>query len=206
MSAPVVAVLALQGDVDAHGAALARRGVAWRAARTPDEILSADALVLPGGESTAMWKLMSGTGLEEAIRAFAASGRPVLGTCAGAILLADAVTNPPRPGLGLLPATIERNAYGRQLDSAVVPLRDVHPRLAFGGPLEAVFIRAPKFTRLGDGVEVLARRDGDPVLVRKENVMAATFHPELTDDPRVHDLFLAGRSAPATGASGRRIA
>jgi pyridoxal 5'-phosphate synthase pdxT subunit len=149
--------------------------------------------VIPGGESTTFRKLMEGTGLEDAIRAVALRGDPVLGTCAGAILLADAVTNPDARGLGLLPVTVARNAYGRQLDSTVLRLSSTD-RAALGeAPLEAVFIRAPKITATGPGVDVLARRDADPVLVRRDNVVAATFHPELTDDRRVFDLFLAAR-------------
>jgi 5'-phosphate synthase pdxT subunit len=195
----VIGVLALQGDFEAHLAALERAGLPARPVRTAAEIRASDGLVIPGGESTTFRTLMEGTGIEEAIREVAARGDAVLGTCAGAILLADAVTNPPGRGLGLLPITVARNAYGRQLDSAVLRLSDVD-RAALGeAPLEAVFIRAPKITSAGEGVEVLARRDGDPVLVRKDNVVAATFHPELTADARVLDVFRAARvrkSAP----------
>jgi pyridoxal 5'-phosphate synthase pdxT subunit len=188
----VIGVLALQGDFEAHLAALGRAGVAARPVRTAAEVLASSGLVIPGGESTTFRKLMEGTGLEEAIREVAGRGDPVLGTCAGAILLARSVTNPDGAGLGLLPLTVARNAYGRQLDSTVVRLTDVD-RAALGAePLEAVFIRAPKITA-APGVDVLARRDGDPVLVRNANVVAATFHPELTADRRVFDLFLAAR-------------
>jgi pyridoxal 5'-phosphate synthase pdxT subunit len=183
-------VLALQGDFEAHRKALATVGLDAREVRTAGEILSADALVLPGGESTTMWKLMEGTGIPEAIVELAASGRPVLATCAGAILLSRRIANPDRAGLGLLDVTTVRNAYGRQLDSTVVRLTDLD-RAVFGDePLEAVFIRAPRFSDVGKGVEVLARRDGDPVLVRSGNLLAATFHPELAQDVRVHRLFL----------------
>lgn len=189
----MIGVLALQGDFEAHLTALGRAGVAARAVRTAEEIRASDGLVLPGGESTTFRKLMEGTGIEDAIREVARRGDPVLGTCAGAILLAGAVTNPAGAGLGLLPVTVVRNAYGRQLDSTVLRLTDVD-RAALGeAPLEAVFIRAPKIAAAGPGVEVLARRDGDAVLVRKDNVVAATFHPELTEDRRVFDLFLAAR-------------
>lgn len=195
----MIGVLALQGDFEAHLAALARAGAAARPVRTAADVRASDGLVIPGGESTTFRKLMEGTGIEEAIRAVAVRGDPVLGTCAGAILLARSVTNPEGAGLGLLPVTVARNAYGRQLDSTVLRLTDVD-RAALGpAPLEAVFIRAPKITAAERGVEVLARRDGDPVLVRKDNVVAATFHPELTEDRRVVDLFLAARvrkSAP----------
>ncbi len=195
----MIGVLALQGDFEAHLAALGRAGVAARAVRTAAEVLATTGLVIPGGESTTFRKLMEGTGIEQAIRDVALRGDPILGTCAGAILLAEAVTNPDAEGLGLLPVTVARNAYGRQLDSTVVRLGDLD-RAALGeAPLEAVFIRAPKITRAGAGVQVLARLDGDPVLVKKDNVVAATFHPELTEDRRVFDVFLAAKvrkSAP----------
>jgi 5'-phosphate synthase pdxT subunit len=187
---PRIGVLALQGDFEAHEKALRRAGADAKGVRTAEEVRTADALVLPGGETTTLWKLMEGTGLEEAIRDVART-RPVFGTCAGAILLATDVENPSRKGLGVLDATITRNAYGRQLDSKVVALSDVDERVLGTEPLEAVFIRAPRFSRLGPTVEVLARRDGDPVLVRSGNVLAATFHPELGDDRRVLELFLS---------------
>src|SRR5207249_3081073 len=159
-------------------------GADARLVRDAESVRASDGLVIPGGESTTLWKLMEGTGLEDAIRDVARD-RPVFGTCAGAILLARDVTNPERKGMGLLDATVERNAYGRQLDSKVTRLADVDRRVLGEEPLEAVFIRAPKLTRVGPRVEVLARRDGDPVLVRSGNVLAATFHPELTEDRRV---------------------
>jgi 5'-phosphate synthase pdxT subunit len=189
----VIGVLALQGDFEAHLAALSRAGAPARPVRTAEDVRASDGLVIPGGESTAFRKLMEGTGIEDAIRDVARRGDAVLGTCAGAILLADAVTNPDGRGLGLLPITVARNAYGRQLDSTVLRLTDVDCRAFGDAPLEAVFIRAPRITAAGPRVEVLARRDGDPVLVRQDNVVAATFHPELTEDGRVHDVFLAAR-------------
>jgi 5'-phosphate synthase pdxT subunit len=189
----VIGVLALQGDFEAHLAALARAGAAAREVRTAAEVLASDGLVIPGGESTTFKKLMEGTGIEDAIRTVALRGDAVLGTCAGAILLADAVTNPDGHGLGLLPITVARNAYGRQLDSTVLRLTDVDRAVLGPEPLEAVFIRAPKITAAGEGVAVLARRGADPVLVRKANIVAATFHPELSEDRRVVDLFLAAR-------------
>ena len=190
----MIGVLALQGDFEAHVEALRRAGVAAREVRAADEILESGGLVLPGGESTTFRKLMDGTGIENAILAVARRGDPVLGTCAGAILLARDVEGPPARGLGLLPMTVVRNAYGRQLDSSIVRLTDVAGALG-NEPLEAVFIRAPRIAAVDPSVEVLARRDGDPVLVRKGNVTAATFHPELADDRRVLGLFLSGRSA-----------
>ncbi len=186
-----VAVLALQGDFEAHGAALSAAGAAWHEARTAEEILAARALVLPGGESTTFRKLMEGTGVAEAIVALARRGDPVFGTCAGAILLATEIRNPPAPGLGLLDATIERNAYGRQVDSTVAALEGVDGAALGEEPLEAVFIRAPRILRVGPGVAVLARRDGDPVLVKQGNLLAATFHPELGKDGRVYGVFLS---------------
>lgn len=194
----VVGVLALQGDFEAHAAALARLGVPARPVRTADEVQGSAGLVLPGGESTTMWKLMEGTGIAAAIVQLARRGDPVFATCAGVILAARRIEGPARDGLGILDATAVRNAYGRQLDSAVVTLTDLD-REAFGNePLEAVFIRAPKLVGLGPHVEVLARRGGDPVLVRQGNVVAATFHPELAVDPRVHRLaFRAALAARA---------
>jgi len=194
-----VGVLALQGDFEAHGAALAARGVTWHEARTAEQVRASSALVVPGGESTTFRKLMEGTGVEEAIREVARRGDPVFGTCAGAILLSKSVTNPRGEGLGLLDAVIERNAYGRQLDSAVVTLTDLDRETLGTEPLEAVFIRAPRFSRVGPGVAVLARREGAPVLVRQGNVLAATFHPELAEDPRVVDLFLSIGTVRAAG-------
>lgn len=191
----MIGVLALQGDFEAHLDALRRAGVAAREVRREDEILSSTGLVIPGGESTTLRRLMAGTGIEEAIRAVAARGDPVLGTCAGAILLARNVEEPRAPGLGLLPMTVVRNAYGRQIDSSVVRLTDLARGVLGAEPLEAVFIRAPRIGSVDPSVEVLARRDGDPVLVRQGNVSAATFHPELTGDTRVLDLFLSGRRA-----------
>ena len=137
---PSIGVLALQGDFEAHRKAVAAAGLDAREVRTAGELLSADALILPGGESTAMWKLMEGTGLVEAIGELAASGRPILATCAGAILLSRRITNPDRAGMGLLDLTTVRNAYGRQLDSAVVRLTDLDRRALGDEPLEAVFV------------------------------------------------------------------
>ncbi len=183
-----VAVLALQGDFEAHRRKLSEMGIESFEARRPEEIDSASGLIIPGGESTTMWKFFESAPWEEAIARFAASGRPVLGTCAGAIVLARQVFNPAQKGLGLLDVAVERNAYGRQADSFV----GVVEAPALGGELPAVFIRAPRIRHVGPGVEVLAARDGEPVLVRQDNVVAATFHPELTDDERVHRMVFAG--------------
>jgi len=182
-----VGVLALQGDYEAHAAALRRAGAEPREVRRAAELDGLDALVIPGGESTSMLRLMEYYDLMAPLRDFGRE-KPVFGTCAGAILLASDVLNPPQPSLALVDMTIERNAYGRQLESRVVRL-DGH---GLGdGPLEAVFIRAPIIRRVGKGGEVLATYLGDPVLVDFGRHMVATFHPELTADDRIHRRFLA---------------
>jgi 5'-phosphate synthase pdxT subunit len=186
-----VAVLALQGDFAAHAKRLAEMGIPSFEARRPKELEDAAGLVLPGGESTTIWKFFESSPWEEAVRSFAESGRPILGTCAGAIVLAREVTNPVQKGLGLLDISVERNAYGRQVDSFVGEVDA--PRL--GGRLPAVFIRAPKIRDVGPGVEVLARYRGEPVLVRQGPILAATFHPELTEDRRVHQLAFESLAA-----------
>jgi|SRR5688572_2433382 len=187
-----IAVLALQGGFAAHARKLAELGLESFEARKPEELDQAAGLVLPGGESTTLWKFFESAPWEEAIVRFAASGRPVLGTCAGAIVLAREVTNPAQKGLGVLDISVERNAYGRQADSFVGEVEAP----SFGGRLPAVFIRAPKIRRVGERVEVLATREGEPMLVRQGNVVAATFHPELTSDTKVHELaFEAVRAA-----------
>jgi pyridoxal 5'-phosphate synthase pdxT subunit len=179
-----IGVLALQGDFDAHRRRLEELGATVVLVRKVEDFENIDGLVIPGGESTTFLKLMP-VPLLERLRSFVHT-KPTFGTCAGAILLAKNVTSPAQPGLNALDMTIERNAYGRQIDSAIL-----EADTALGGPpLEMVFIRAPRIERVGEGVEVLAERDGYPVLVRKGSVMAATFHPELSDDPRVHAEFL----------------
>ena len=180
-------VLALQGDFEAHAAALGRLGVETVPVRTVAEAAAVDAIVLPGGESTTMLRLMAAEGLDTELAGRLAAGMPALATCAGTILLARDVV-PAQPSLGVLDVTVRRNAYGRQIASTVVPLRTA-PALG-GEPLEGVFIRAPRIERLGPGVEPLAWRDDDPVLVRSGRIVAATFHPELGGDLRVHRLFL----------------
>ena len=187
----MIAVLALQGDFEAHRRKLSEIGLDSFEARRPGELEGASGLVIPGGESTTLWKFFGWEPWEEAIRRFAGSGRPVLGTCAGAIVLAAEVLNPPQKGLGLLDISVERNAYGRQVDSFV---GDVEAP-GLGGKLPAVFIRAPRIRRVGPEVETLATRAGEPVLVRQSNVFAATFHPELTADARVHGLVFDGGAA-----------
>jgi 5'-phosphate synthase pdxT subunit len=184
-----IAVLALQGDFAAHRKRLAEMGIESFEARKAEEIRGAAGLVIPGGESTTFWKFFEAGSWEKEIRDFAATGRPVLGTCAGAIVLARDVTNPPQRALGLIDIGVERNAYGRQVDSFVGEIDA--PEL--GGALPAVFIRAPRIRRVGRDVEVLGTREGEPVLVAQGNVIAATFHPELTSDTTVHDLAFGAR-------------
>ncbi len=187
---PRIGVLAIQGDYAAHAVALQEAGAAPSLVKTPEDLRldaqsSLDGLVLPGGESTTMLKSLEKRHFFEALREFCRN-RPVFGTCAGAILLAREVINPPQRSLGLLDAIVERNAYGRQIHSTILTAETTLP----GGPLEMVFIRAPRIAEVGPRVEVLARRDGFPVLVRQGDLMAATFHPELSSDRRVHRLFL----------------
>lgn len=183
-------VLALQGDFAAHAAALRRAcaGVDVVEVRQRAHLDGLDGLVIPGGESTTMLKLMEYYGLFEPLREFGAR-RPIFGTCAGAILLAQEVLNPAQPSLALVDLTVERNAYGRQLDSRVVRLKQ--HELGGEDELEAVFIRAPIIRRVGNGALVLARYQGDPVLVECGPHLVATFHPELSNDPRVHARFLS---------------
>lgn len=185
-----VGVLALQGGFAAHERALARVGVHAVEVRRPEQLTAIDGLVLPGGESTTMLKLLGNDGFADALRRVIGSGLPTLATCAGAILLAQEVTNPPQPSLGLLDVTVERNAYGRQLDSTVATLEASNGVLG-GHRLEGVFIRAPRLRRLGGAVQVLARREGDPVLVRQGRILAATFHPELSPTDPIVPLFVA---------------
>ena len=180
-----IGVLALQGGFAAHAGPLEELGHAPFEARTPRDIDEADGLVLPGGESSAQLILIERFGLKAPIAALVASGRPVLATCAGLILAAAEVTSPDQPSFGLLDIGVERNAYGRQLDS--------FEAIADEQLLPLVFIRAPRIRRVGPAVEVLATHRGEPVLVRERNVTGATFHPELTSDPRVHRTVFAAR-------------
>ena len=182
---PKIGVLAIQGDYAAHADALSESGADPVEVRKPDQLAGLDGLILPGGESTTVLRFLEKHRFFEILEEFCASN-PVFGTCAGAILLAREVRNPPQRSLGLLDATVERNAYGRQIDSTILTAETALP----GGPLEMVFIRAPRIVETGPTVQVLARRDGSPVLVKQGNVMAATFHPELSQDRRVHQLFV----------------
>lgn len=186
-----IGVLALQGDFEAHRKSLERAGAEAVEVRTAAELEGVDALVIPGGESTTMLLILKDENMLEPLRRYG-ERRPIFGTCAGAILLASEVSHPAQDSLGLMDISVERNAYGRQLDSRVVQLPQTgeFAREAGGGGIEAVFIRAPIIRRVGPEVKVYLRHCGDPVLVRQGRHMVATFHPELTNDPRVHRLFL----------------
>jgi pyridoxal 5'-phosphate synthase pdxT subunit len=184
-SKPRIGVLAIQGDYAAHANALSDAGAEPVLVRTPEELASIHGLILPGGESTTMLRFLERGNLLDALKNFAET-KPTFGTCAGCILLAKEVLHPPQASLGVFDATVERNAYGRQIDSAIITQETSLP----GGPLEMVYIRAPRITKVGPEVEVLADRDGFPVLVRQGKLMAATFHPELSEDRRVHRLFV----------------
>jgi pyridoxal 5'-phosphate synthase pdxT subunit len=177
-----IGVLALQGDFDAHRKRLEELGAEVLLVRNPEQLEELDGLVIPGGESGTFLKLLGEAGFEK-LKQFVRL-KPTFGTCAGAILLAREVENPEQSGLGAIDIGIRRNAYGRQVDSSIREgkFRD--------SPIEMVFIRAPKISRVGSGVEVLGTEGSDPVAVRQERVMAVTFHPELSDDTRVHQAFL----------------
>jgi pyridoxal 5'-phosphate synthase pdxT subunit len=182
---PRIGVLAIQGDYAAHAAALEESGAIASEVRSSDELQAVDALVLPGGESTTMLKFLERQELFDPLKAFCEQ-KPVFGTCAGAILLAREVRHPAQRSLGILDAVVERNAYGRQIDSSII---EAESKLG-GGPLEMVFIRAPRIVEIGPGVDALAFRDGSPTLVRQGSILAATFHPELSNSRRVHAYFV----------------
>jgi len=181
-----IGILAVQGDFEAHATMLRSLGAETAEVRTVADLESCDGLILPGGESTTQLQFLQEEGLYDAIRKFAADGRAIFGTCAGAILLATEVKNPPQASLGLMDMTVLRNAYGRQVASDVF----FGPSKLKSEPLEMVFIRGPIIDRAGNSLEVLAEYAGKPVLVQKNNLLAATFHPELTSDSTVHEHFL----------------
>lgn len=180
-------ILAIQGDFAMHARMLEQIGVPYRLVKHADELREVAALILPGGESTTMLKFFDAEGIGSAIRTFAAGGKPILGTCAGAILMAKEAVNPPQESLGLVDITIERNAYGRQIDSSTQ--QGECPSLS-GEPVEMVFIRAPIIRRVGERVTVLGTVQGLPVLVEQGNLLAATFHPELTGNEVIHRYLL----------------
>ncbi len=180
-----IGVLAIQGDFEAHGAVLRRLGAEVVFVRKPEQLDAIDAIVIPGGESSTLLNFLSEGGFLEKLRDFVRA-KPAFGTCAGAILLAQDVENPPQPSLAAMDICVRRNAFGRQLESSI---HQEQTKLG-AQPLEMVFIRAPRIVRTGKNVEVLAWESGDPVLVRQGKVMACTFHPELSADTRVHEAFL----------------
>ena len=182
---PTIGVLALQGDFDAHRRRVEELGAKGVLVRKPEELDAVDALIIPGGESTTFLKFLEQDGFLEKLREFVRA-KPTFGTCAGAILLAKEVENPPQSTLGALDIRVRRNAYGRQVESSI---RQGETKLG-ASPMEMVFIRAPKIEKIGKTVEVLASESNNPVLVRQGKIMAATFHPELSDDTRVHQAFL----------------
>ncbi|HET9401437.1 MAG TPA: pyridoxal 5'-phosphate synthase glutaminase subunit PdxT [Candidatus Acidoferrales bacterium] len=181
-----VGILAIQGDYEAHADAVKRAGGEPVLIRTRDELKNADALILPGGESSTQLQFLEEEGLDKAIERFSREKKPIFGTCAGAILLAQRVKNPVQDSLGLAEISVVRNAYGRQLSSEV---RSEESKIS-DAPLEMVFIRAPVIEKTGPGVEILAESAGKPVLVRQKNILIATFHPELSPDSTVHEYFL----------------
>jgi len=182
---PTIGVLALQGAYDVHAKRLAALGAETRLVRRPDNLEGLDGLVIPGGESTTFLWHLERDGFYDVLNDFC-HAKPVFGTCAGCILLATEVHNPAQKSFGVLDIAVERNAYGRQNDSAIL----TEPTALPGGPLEMVFIRAPRISRIGEGIETLAKRAGDPTLIRQGKLLAATFHPELAEDTRIHQLFL----------------
>jgi 5'-phosphate synthase pdxT subunit len=193
-----IGVLALQGDFEAHGKVLAALGCEVVEVRRVADLSNLDGLVIPGGESTTLLNLMADEPWFPALKKFSDDGHAVMGTCAGAILLAQHVVNPAQESLGLLDATIERNAFGRQVESFETSI----DAPAWGGNVEAVFIRAPRFLALGPGVKTLASYRGEPVCVQQGRVLAMTFHPELTQRPTIHEYFLSlTRTAALTGRS-----
>ena len=201
-----VGILAVQGDFELHAKMLDRMGVSWRLVKHAADLNEVERLIMPGGESTTMLRFFEEEGLGPAILDFATEGKPIFGTCAGAILLAKEVLNPRQSHLGLIDITVERNAYGRQIDSAL--RRGTVEAEGESGlrahDMDMVFIRAPIIRRIGEGVRVLGRSAGLPVLVEEDNILAATFHPELTEDTTIHRYFVSKQSPDLAGA-GRRI-
>ena len=182
-----IGVLGLQGDFREHVETLRLMGVETLVVKLPEDLELVDGLIIPGGESTTMGRIMVEMGMKELLKEKIENGMPVFGTCAGMILLSKKVEGYEQPLLEVLDVEIERNAYGRQVESFEVDINI--PELG-DRPFRAIFIRAPKIKKLGEGVEVLASYDGDPVLVRQGNILASSFHPELTQDTRIHEYFI----------------
>lgn len=182
---PRIGVLALQGAFEAHASRLRSLGADAVLVRTPESLDGLDGLIIPGGESTTFLKHLERGGFFDALQQFVRKV-PTFGTCAGAILLATGVRNPEQRSLAVMDITVDRNAYGRQNESHILETETTLP----GGPLEMVYIRAPRIAWTGPGVQVLGERDSSPTLVRQGDLLAATFHPELSEDTRVHQLFL----------------
>jgi 5'-phosphate synthase pdxT subunit len=196
----IIGVLAIQGDFAAHARALRRIGVDAVEVRRAFDLSALNGLIIPGGESTTMLKFIEEERLAQPIIDIADQGKPILGTCAGAILMAREVYNPAQASLGLIDIAVERNGYGRQIDSFI---GEIEASLG-DGKLEAVFIRAPKIRRVGPAVKTLGTLNGEPVLVQEQNILATTFHPELTGDDRVHGLLVEmvrARRDQVTGAA-----
>src|SRR6266550_4087445 len=196
-----IGILAVQGDFEAHAAMLARLGAETVEVRTPAQLQGCHGLILPGGETTTKLQSLQEEGLANAIGKFEKKGGAIFGTCAGPILLAAEVQNPRQDSLRLLDMTVLRNAYGRQIASDVVN----GPTKLKKQPLEMVFIRGPIIERAGPDLKVLAEYAGKPALVQRDNIMAATFHPELTDDTTVHEHFLRLVAAGTNQAAGSAI-
>lgn len=196
-----IGVLALQGDFEAHAKILQGMGVDVVFVRRITELSGLDGLVIPGGESTTLLNLMADEPWFEGLKAFHARGGALMGTCAGAILLSREVEGPQQESVGLLDARIRRNAFGRQVDSFETTLEAP----ALGGPIEAVFIRAPRFLEVGPKVVALASKDGEPVMVREGRIVALTFHPELTRDARLHAYFVAMAKDAAMSMAGGQV-
>jgi len=191
-----IGVLAIQGNFAAHAAALQAVGADAVEVRKPEELAGLDGIIIPGGESTTILKFLEHGDFFEQLKTFVQT-TPTFGTCAGCILLAKDVQKPAQRSLAALDITVERNAYGRQNDSIILN----EPTALPGGPLEMVFIRAPRIAHAAPQVEVLAKRDGDPALVREGHLMAATFHPEMSSDTRVHQMFVDLARAHKAGDS-----
>lgn len=185
----LVGLLAFQGAYNAHGTMLRSLGAKTLEVRTTDDLRRCSHLAIPGGESTAFLKLLEFHNLTDTLREHAEAGKPILATCAGLIMISTEVLNPPQRSLGLIDIKIERNAYGRQVDSFEADL-DI-PSLGTK-PFPGIFIRSPRIQAVGDEIEILSSLNGDPVLVRQKNIIGATFHPELSGDTRIHELFLKG--------------